>query len=1183
MTHLSLRLLGPPHITLAGDPVTGFESGKVRVLLAYLAVEADRPHRRDALAGLLWPDWPDRAARKNLRNALSNLRQAIDDHHAAPPFLVITRETIQFNADSDHWLDVRAFMASVEADPPAIPQLEEALALYRGSFLEGFFLKDSAPFDDWSLLVRERLQRLALAALHQLAGHHEQRGEYDQARAYAWRQVELEPWREEAHQQLMRVLAFSGQRGAALAQYETCRRLLVQELGVGPAPETTRLYEQIRNGELEPPPGAPAAAELLERKPRPVGACPYRGLASFREADAPFFFGREDFTRRLLEAVAEQPPVVVVVGSSGCGKSSTVFAGLVPQLQDRVDWLITQFRPAARPFHALSAAVLPLLEPELGETDRLIEARKLAGALREGEIPLYDAIQRALDSSPAGTCLLFVVDQFEELYTLCPEPELRHSFLDGLLAAVGAASEGRVPLFSLLLTLRADFMGHALAHRPFADALQDGSLMMGPMSRDELRRAIEKPAEVQGAAFEAGLVERLLDDVGEAPGNLPLLEFALTLLWEKQSDGWLTHAGYEEIGRVEGALAGYADEVFQELEEEEQEGARRIFVQLVRPGEGTEDTRRVATRAELGDEKWGLVHYLADRRLVVTGQDATGTEIVEVVHEALIQRWGQLRAWIDADRAFRTWQERLRAALRGWETSDRDEGALLRGAPLAHAESWLAERGDELSEEETGFIEASAGLQERRQAQREGRRRRTILALAGGLAIAILLTIFAFNARATAQREAAVNHSLVLAANAEQAHNSGEVDLALALALEAVDIDQPPSEAVRTLSALALGAGTRAVWQGHSHTVRDVAFSPDGESALSVSCGMLDSEGTCVQGELILWDVSTALNTGVSEAAETGTEPRRFAGHAGWVNSIAFSLDGKTALSGSDDATLILWDVETGEVVGDFEGHTGAVNSVTFGPDGQTALSGSDDAMLILWDVTTGKVIRRFAGHTSGVSTVALSPDGQTALSGADDTTLILWDVASGETLRRFEGHFNRVTGVVFSLDGRTVLSTGDHTIRLWDLETGEEIRQQHFGGVPALLAMSPDGRTVVLDLAGLVLWDIERWRAVQSLLGGDAVNVELESTAFSPDGLLALSGYSDGTLRLWNLAGQVASRRFTTDGTPLAAVAVSPDGRRLLTGDMADAVTLWDVERGEAIRRLEGDAVAVSPNAIAF
>jgi len=172
MADLSLHLLGPPRITLGEDPVTGFESDKVRALLVYLAGEADRPHRRDALTGLLWPDWPDRTARKNLRNALSNLRQAIDDHHAALPYLLITRETIQFNTAGDHWLDMSAFTSVVDADAPTVPQLEQVLDLYRGSFLEGFFLKDSTPFDDWCLLVRERLRRHLLAALHQVADHY---------------------------------------------------------------------------------------------------------------------------------------------------------------------------------------------------------------------------------------------------------------------------------------------------------------------------------------------------------------------------------------------------------------------------------------------------------------------------------------------------------------------------------------------------------------------------------------------------------------------------------------------------------------------------------------------------------------------------------------------------------------------------------------------------------------------------------------------------------------------------------------------------------------------------------------------------------------------------------------------------------------------------------------------------
>jgi DNA-binding SARP family transcriptional activator/predicted ATPase len=245
MARLSLALLGPVAVTLDGEPVTGLESDKVRALLAYLAVEADRPHRRAVLAGLLWPEWPDQAARANLRNALANLRQAIGDGYASPPFLLITRETIQFNRASDYALDLAGLAALSGLE--TTNQLEAAVALYRGPFLEGFSLKDSSAFEDWSLLVRERLQRQVLSALAQLAEAYEECGEVERACNCARRQVELEPWHEEAHQRLMRLLALRGQRSAALAQYEACRRILKEELSVEPAGETTALYERIRS------------------------------------------------------------------------------------------------------------------------------------------------------------------------------------------------------------------------------------------------------------------------------------------------------------------------------------------------------------------------------------------------------------------------------------------------------------------------------------------------------------------------------------------------------------------------------------------------------------------------------------------------------------------------------------------------------------------------------------------------------------------------------------------------------------------------------------------------------------------------------------------------------------------------------------------------------------------------
>jgi DNA-binding SARP family transcriptional activator/predicted ATPase len=326
MAYLSLSLLGPFQVTLAEEPVTSFEADKVRALLAYLAVEADRPHRRDSLVGLLWPDCLDRTARTNLRNALAILRKTIGDRNATPPFLLITRETIQFNTASDAWVDVTAFIDLLETKGPPqqnIRRLEEVVVLYRGNFLEGFYVKGSTAFEDWCSLTRERFQRQALMALHRLAGYYEQSGEYERACNYAWRQVELEPWQEEAHQQLMRLLALSGQRSAALAQYETCRHLLDEELDVEPTEETTRLYEQIRDGKLKAPVPRPACPPSLVAKP-PAFLAEEEPL----EVERPVFVARErelaQLDRFLDLALSSQGQVVFVTGEAGSGKTALI-------------------------------------------------------------------------------------------------------------------------------------------------------------------------------------------------------------------------------------------------------------------------------------------------------------------------------------------------------------------------------------------------------------------------------------------------------------------------------------------------------------------------------------------------------------------------------------------------------------------------------------------------------------------------------------------------------------------------------------------------------------------------------------------------------------------------------------------------------------------------------------------
>ena len=339
------------------------------------------------------------------------------------------------------------------------------------------------------------------------------------------------------------------------------------------------------------PPEFTAKQEIISEKASEViPPCPYQGLLDFKEEDQYFFFGRETFTQRLLTAVASHS-LVGVIGASGSGKSSVVFAGLIPQLRRQKCWEIAHFRPGEKPFHNLASMLVPLLETGMGKIDQLLQIKKLANFLEKQGLALGDVIKAILEDK--NTCFLLIVDQFEELYTLCQDISQRQAFLEQLLAATNQNN------FKVLLTLRADFLGYALAYRPFTDALNSGNVMLAPMNTEELRSVITQPAELLGVTLEPGLTERILADVGNEPGNLPLVEFALYRLWKEQENKQLTHRGYEKIGGVKQALAHHAQKVYEKLSSQEQTIAQHIFLQLVQLGEGTEDTRRVVSQEDL--------------------------------------------------------------------------------------------------------------------------------------------------------------------------------------------------------------------------------------------------------------------------------------------------------------------------------------------------------------------------------------------------------------------------------------------------------------------------------------------------------------------------------------------------------------------------------------------------------
>ena len=1173
-TLLNIHTLGGLTISIDDTPVTGFNSRKVQALLVYIAC-TQRTFPREVLAELFWEERAQGQASANLRVALTSLRQTVE------PFVEITRESVGLKEGAEIDLDAHEFEALLSASSDDLAQIEAALDLYQGDFLAGFFV-DSTGFEDWATRERERLRWRAMEALDTLITGCLAQAEYAKGIAAATRLIAMDPLREETHRQLMDLLWRSGQRGKALEQYDILCRVLDEEFGVTPLPETVALYGQLRAGDLTLP-ELPAAQVVVSPPARYVVlANPYKGLCAFDESDADDFFGREVLVDRLLARLAEDHPLarfLAVVGPSGSGKSSVVRAGVIPALRrgalpGSAEWSIVTLLPGSLPFDELEIALRRAF-PDLSPT--------LFSDSRDDASSLLRTLRLCLPNDRVE--LLLVIDQFEEVFTLVSDPDEARRFLDGLyLAATTAHSPVRV-----LITLRADFYDRPLMIPDFSELVRQRTEVVTPMTPEELERAVTAPAERVGVSLESGLAAAVVAEVSQQPGALPLMEYALTEVFDRRTDHTLTLTAYEDVGGSLGALARRADQVFTRLSPERQAAARQMCLRLITLGEGTEDTRRRTLQSELlstgGGATWAVLHAFDRARLLTFDRDPRAQQpTVELAHEAIIREWALLRTWLDESRDDVRLQRMLAAAAHEWQSAERDRSYLLSGSRLAQFEGWAGQTDVALTADEHAYLEASSAEQERlaqleherqvHEAQLRQRVQRVVQLLAGVFLVAAIigigLAVFSFDreqqareARAKAEHEAAVNHSLVLSSAAQQWYTSGYLTLALLLAQEAVRMDQPPTEAYDALTSIAFEPGLRAILTGPSQAVRGVAFSLDGKQALSASCGEY-LDGQCSDGELILWDMET--NTEIKRLG--GKAP---GGHAAWINSVVFSpIAPGIALTGSDDGTLILWNVDTAEVIRRFEGHTAGVTSAAFAPDGRTFLSGSDDRTIILWNVDTGEILRRFEGHTNSVNAVAFSPDAQTFLSGSDDTTIIWWNIATGEIIRRFEGHTDKVTGVAFmpKADGQpeVILSVSyDFTFRAWQLTTGEEIHQD-LRLISDCLLITPDGRKAILcrDL-GFQIWDPEYWKRSSAYA---EVHSRFLSGAISPDAEKVLFGTEGGSLYVIDMgAPQEEIRRFESGDPSVLGLAVSPDGRRLLTGAEGEA-TLWDIDSARPIRR---------------
>lgn len=564
-----------------------------------------------------------------------------------------------------------------------------------------------------------------------------------------WHLVPGEPWQEaleEALKQSKTIAVFVGTSGVSPWHNEEMRAGLDQAvrshddmriipiLLPGADPETLppfltrRTYVDFRVGLDDSDAFARLVAGILGQPPKGIGTftlpdepAPYPGLRPFTTRQEAFFFGRTKECDDLLERV-EKSPFVAVVGASGSGKSSLVMAGVLPRLDQ--GWRSLTLMPGARPLRAL-ADQLATLAPEKGRL-------QLADDLEARLIGRADGLSTAASTLLAGrkdtSVLLIVVDQFEELFTqVVGTPEAVHlqrsQFIANLVEAT-RTSEGRV---RVVLALRADFVQPCLEFPDLRALLESNQLLLGPMHKDALREAIVKPAQAVGAMFEKGLVGRLMEDMHHQAGALPLMQFALAQLWQRRHGVWLTHAAYEAIGGISGAINRRADAVYRRLNEKQQHLARNLFVRMVALGEHTIDTRRRVQREELklvgvaADDVEEILNILSCGNVRLVTMDA---DTIELAHEALIEQWARLQRWLQQDRATLHTQRELTRATQEWERHGRDASYLYRGSRLAKVEQWPKVRQTDLSTVEHDFIAASITAQ---QAERAAHRRQRAL------------------------------------------------------------------------------------------------------------------------------------------------------------------------------------------------------------------------------------------------------------------------------------------------------------------------------------------------------------------------------------------------------------------------------------------------------------------------